>query len=118
MLDDLFFGRKILPGEEVILSGGYDSKRKWGEEEKLALVIKFFPGQGHNPALLIEFRDPLSFVGFDAKYAILELRFENAQWRDGAVCFVEVFSHLPEEKPWNERQHGPFVESRAVVKKL
>lgn len=116
MLDELFFGRRIRLSQEVIIAGGFDSKRKWGEEDKLAVVLRFFPGQGRVPALLVEFRDPDSFVGVEAKYAVLELRFEGAQWRENAVCYVELFAKLPEDKPWADRLHGSCIESRAIIK--
>ena len=116
MLDEFLFGRRIKPGQEVIISGGYEFKSAWGEEEKRATVIKFFPGQGKTQALLVEFKHPSPFVGFVAQYAVLELSYEDREWRDGATCRVEACELIPEDKEWKDRVHGTAVESHAIIR--
>ncbi len=113
--DDLLFGLKILPGQELTIAGGYEYKKEWGEEEKAARAIKFIPGQGKKKALLVQFKHTSPFIGFEAQFAVLEMVEEDREWRDGVICSVEVFEQMPEDKEWKDRAHGPVVESKAQV---
>jgi hypothetical protein len=103
-------------GQSAILSGGYDMEPKWlqGKEYRLVQIVKEIPGQHQEPAIVVEFDEPLYLDGHAHRFAVLELRYEGAIWRSGKTCHIEVCDFMPEDKTWKDRKQGRWVESHAT----
>lgn len=108
------------PGTRVRLSGGYDMKPQWlGSRESITGTLRaFIPGQNAEPAAVIEFDEPLISALGSGKFAVLELRYVRATWGRKETVHVELCEALPEERRWQERPKGVWVESHATYEVL
>jgi len=108
-------------GERLYLSGGADPTLSWlnGNSGYEVTVAGYMPGRGKETALLVKFDDIITTEhGITGLYAVIELRFENTTWEDGAIVQVELCNFLPDKKPRTDRQCGHWVEANAVVKRI
>ena len=109
----------IKTGDRVYISGGYDYDVNWlnGNEGYQATAVKFIPGQNDTDGLLVEFDEEIvTKDSHKGKYAVLELRHENTSWVSDQSVHIELCDFLPEEKPWDERKKGVWVEAAANIR--
>ncbi len=83
-----------------------------------ATVVNYFPGQNSEAALLVETDDLLFGKNTGGKFLVLELRYTGDEWNGSGVVHVELCSDRPEEKRWQDRKQGVWIESHASYKKL
>ena len=107
-------------GDRVELSGGYDagSTRRGEKDEIYGTVAKFIPGQNVPPAALIKLDEPLAAEGVAGEFVVLELRYVGAEWKLTETVHVELCDFEPEEKRWQDRRQGKWVESHATYERL
>jgi hypothetical protein len=107
-------------GDRVQLSGGYDAGSTWlGEKEAVyGTVAKLIPGQNTQPAALIKLDEPLMAEGVTGEVIVLELRYVGVEWGPTETVHVELCDFEPEEKRWQDRRQGKWVESHATYKRL
>jgi hypothetical protein len=106
------------PGQSVHIGGGYDMDAKWlgGSEGYNGVVDRFIPGQDEAPAMVVKLADPISVNGVTGHILVLELRYAGAQWEDMATVHVELCPFDPEDKRWQDRRQGKWVESHATIR--
>jgi len=107
-------------GTRVKLSGGYDAGSTWlGEKQEVyGTLAKFIPGQNDPPAALIKLDEPLAADGVTGEFIVLELRYVGAEWKPTETVHVELCDFEPEEKRWQDRRQGKWVESHATYKRI
>jgi hypothetical protein len=108
-------------GSKIYISGGYDYEIKWlnGREGYDAIVKDFIPGQNKQKAMLIEFDEVVITADKQkGKYAVLELRYYEAEWNNEEIVHIELCDFIPEKKKWDDRKKGVWVESNAKVEKM
>jgi hypothetical protein len=107
-------------GDRLLLSGGYDMEPKWlnGSQGYGVTVLRYFPGQNAGPALLVYTDEPILFEEVSGRHLVLELRWEGDEWENKGVTHVELCQECPEEKRWQERKQGKWVESHASYEKI
>ncbi len=77
---------------------------------------RFIPGQNDNPAALVHFDEPVTAGGVVGVYAVLELRHEGGTWNASKeTVHVELCDFVPEDRRWQGRRQGKWVESHATV---
>jgi len=111
---------KLNIGDRIEVGGGYDMEPRWlnGKQHYFGTVRKFIPGQNETPAAVIELDENISFEEITGKTLILELRYVGAKWKDKETVHVELCDFEPEEKSWQDRKRGKWVESHASYKKI
>ena len=111
---------KLNIGDRIEVGGGYDMEPGWlnGKQHYSGTVRKFIPGQNETSAAVIELDEKISFQEVTGKTLILELRYVGANWKDKETVHVEVCDFEPEEKAWQDRKRGKWVESHASYKKI
>jgi hypothetical protein len=107
-------------GDRVFVSGGYDMRPRWlgGREGFSGKIERFIPGQNEGPAAVIRTDDPVSVNGVTGDTLVMELRWVGATWRSGAVAHIELCDFEPEEKAWQDRRQGKWVESHASIRRM
>jgi len=107
-------------GDRIQIGGGYDMEPEWlgGRQHYYGTVKGFIPGQNETPAAVIELDEDASFDDVVGKYIILELRYVGSQWNEKETVHVELCDFKPEDKPWQVRKRGQWVESHASYKKI
>jgi hypothetical protein len=107
-------------GDRVQLSGGYDAGYTWlGEKESIyGTVVKFIPVQNERPASLIKLDEPIAVDGVTGELLVLELRYVGSEWKPTETVHVELCDFEPEEKQWQDRRRGKWVESHATYKRV
>ena len=107
-------------GDRIRLSGGYDFEPKWlqGKSELFGMAVKFIPGQNENPAAVIELDEPISVDGIEGRTVVLELRFLGATWGTTETVHIELCDFVPEDKAWQQRRQGKWVESHATYARI
>jgi hypothetical protein len=92
--------KRLEPGDRIRLFGGYDMEPRWlGDRDcYYATVLGFFDNRiekrtgDERLSAAIEFDQPLSFEGLEAKFGVILGRWEGQRWeRKGVVhvCLVE-----------------------------
>jgi hypothetical protein len=111
---------KLQVGDRVQLSGGYDAGSTWlaDKEAIYGRDAKFIPGQNTEPAALIKLDEPLTGDGVTGDFIVLELRYAETKWGPTETVHVELCDFEPEEKRWQDRQQGEWVESHATYKRV
>ena len=61
---------------------------------------------------------PVEANGVSGDILVMELRWVGATWKSGAVAHIELCDFEPEEKPWQDRRRGEWVESHATIRHL
>ena len=107
-------------GDRLEIGGGYDMEPQWlhGKGHYTGSVKAFIPGQNDTPAAVIELDEEAVFEKWIGRYLVLELRYVDAKWNEEGTVHVELCDFEPEEKSWQERKQGKWVESHASYKKL
>jgi hypothetical protein len=116
-------------GDRVVVYGGYDPEPEWlvaNSAGYLGRVVEFLPGQGVNPAPLIELDDQLvlpagagAVRGTEVRglFLVLELAHRGTDWSTPTPrIHVELCDFRPEPKPWPDRRQGAWVESHATYR--
>jgi hypothetical protein len=104
------------PGGRVRLFGGSDPDPAYlgGRDAIFGTVLDCMPGQGTEPALIVELDEPLSVGEAHGEIAVLQLRYDGALWGPTGVVHIELCSELPPMVRWQDReQQGAWVESSA-----
>jgi hypothetical protein len=107
-------------GDRIQIGGGYDMEPQWlhGNKHYTGTVRAFIPGQNELPAAVIELDDEVVFEKVAGLYLVLELRYMGVEWREKETVHVELCDFMPEEKSWQDRRQGKWVESHASYQKL
>jgi len=102
-------------GDRVKLSGGYDNAL-WlcGRSHVLGIVDALIPGQNDQPAVVVRLDEPIEFDGIRGSLVVLELRYVGATWGPTGTVHVELCDFNPENKRWQDRRQGKWVESHAT----
>ena len=113
---ELLFGKPYRIGQGVVLSGGYDMDPKWlqGQERRYAHIVKEKPRNDSPCALVVEFDKPFEIDGYQARFAVLQLRYVGARWRTGETCHIVVSDVLPEDGQDIGKDKSKWVESHAT----
>lgn len=103
-------------GDTIRLSGGYDMEPKWlgGAEYVDGSIEKFIPGQNSSPAAQVRLSSPIQVDEVRGEILVLELRYKETLWTSGEVVHIELCDFIPEEKRWQDRKQGLWVESHAT----
>lgn len=111
---------KLIVGDRLRLSGGYDWDPQWlqGHQHRVATITRFIPGQNDTPALVARLDDPISIDEITGQVVVLELRYRGANWDHTNTVHVELCDFEPEEKTWKDRRQGKWIESHATYEKL
>jgi hypothetical protein len=109
--------RRIAPGTRVYVSGGYDTPPRWlsGARGYAGVVTSFIAGQNVLPAMVVRLDQAITVDGLSGDYVVLELRHSATVWSEGAIAQVELCDFIPENKRWQERRQGTWVESHAQI---
>jgi len=107
-------------GNRVRLSGGYETYPKWlkGKRFYEGDCVAFIQGQNSELAAVVRLDEPFEVDGLTGDVAVLELRYVGATWSASGVVHIELCSFTPEDKPWEERSKGLWVESNANYQTL
>ena len=107
-------------GERIELGGGYDREPAWlaGKVRVAGTVHHFMPGQNNLPAAVIKLDAPITVEGLTGNILVLELRYVGGEWESTGTVHVELCDFEPEEKRWQDRRHGKWVESHATYRRL
>jgi hypothetical protein len=122
---------ELRPGDRVRVFGGYDADPAWLAADPAGYrgeVIEFIPGQGNQPAAVVELDTQLVLpAGAGAvqgtevrgRYLVLELGHVGADWATPTPrTHVELCDFRPIARSWEERTHGSWVESHATYEVL
>ena len=111
---------KLQIGDRIQIGGGYDMNPKWLHDNQYytGVVKGFIPGQNESSAAVILLDKKISIGKIKSDIIILELRYEGANWTKSEIVHVELCDFEPEEKSWNDRQKGKWVESHARYQKI
>ena len=106
---------KLNVGDRIHIGGGYHIDPQWlsGKQHYAGTVRAFIPGQNDSSAAVIELDKAVSFEEVRGNYLVLELRYGGAHWKSGETVHVELCDFEPEEKSWQDRKQGKWVESHA-----
>lgn len=112
--------RRLKVGDRVKLSGGYDFEPSWlgGIAYYRGVVSAFIPGQDEAPAAVVRLDHTITAKGTTGEIVVLELRYVGQDWESTGTVHVELCDFLPEEKPWQQRRQGKWVESHATYKRV
>ena len=88
-----------------------------GKRHYIRTVRAFIPGQNDSPAAVIQLDEAVSFEDVKGNYLVLELRYVDAKWKNNETVQVELCDFEPEEKSWQDRKQGKWVESHASYTK-
>ena len=113
-------GEPLEVGDRVMVSGGYDMNPGWlgGREGFSGTIERFIPGQNEKLAAVIRTDNPVTANGVTGDTLVMELRWVGASWRSGAVAHIELCDFEPEEKSWQDRRQGEWIESHATIRHL
>ncbi len=102
-------------GDRVRLSGGYDPEPKWlaGGTGYFGRVTRFIPGQNQEPAAVVTLDSPIDIGSAAGKVVVLELRYVGQKWEGSGTVHVELCDFDPDDRPWQDRRQGTWVESHA-----
>lgn len=120
---------KLSKGDRIKLYAGYfiAPSPAWlcGKEYYLGTIISFIPGQFQYLDAVVELDKYISLHASDGwirdmigNIAILELRYRNAKWKRTEIVSIELCDFIPENKPFDLRQHGLKIESHANYQKI
>jgi len=114
------FGRRLREGDRIRLSGGYEMEPKWlgGKDAYLGRCLKFISGQSKQPAAVVELDETIAINSLSGNVVILELRYAGARWRKREIVHLELCDFVPENKAWNDRKRGEWIESHASYELL
>ena len=107
-------------GDRIRLSGGYDMDPEWLGDQGffMGVVTAFITGQNEMPAAVVQLDENIHFRGATGNILILELRYEGAKWNPGETVHVELCDFLPENKRWQDRRQGLWIESHARYERV
>lgn len=108
-------------GDKVELSGGYDFDpiylKKPAADKRTGTVIHFIEGQNKTTAAVIKLDTKINGEKIIGDIAILELRHKDATWFGKTfIVQVELCDFIPDNKSWENRKQGEWVESAATLK--
>ncbi|MCX5849482.1 MAG: hypothetical protein NTW65_08530 [Deltaproteobacteria bacterium] len=112
--------KKIKVNDIIKISGGYDNDPPFLKDppnkERIGKVIKFIPGQNEEKAAVIKLDSPITATGVTGDILILELRYVGQTWKTEGPVHIELCDFTPEEKQWQQRKQGAWIESHASLK--
>jgi|SRR5215831_7064780 len=107
--------RTLRAGDRVKLSGGYkDAEWLCGRSHVLGIVDRLIPGQNDQPAVVVRLDEPIESDGVRGSLVVLGLRFVGAKRGPTGTVHVELCDFNPEDKRWQDRRQGKWVESHAT----
>ena len=113
--------RELTVGDRVFLSGGYDHKPAWlaGGDGYLGTVERFIPGQNEAFAAVIRLDAQVTLPNAQGRIAVLELGQVGATWStQNPRIHVELCDFEPENRSWNDRRQGIWIESHATYRNV
>jgi hypothetical protein len=109
--------KKLSVGDRIRIWGGYGNDplfmKNPPNKERIGKVIKTIPGQNKEVALVVKLDFPITGNRVTGDILILELRYEEQTWATDGPVHLELCDFYPEEKPWNDRKQGEWIESHA-----
>ena len=113
-------------GNRITVSGGYDFEPEWlaHRSEVTGCVAKWIPGQNAKRACVVRLDEPLTATGNvegrreprTGSYLVLQLRYAGQQWESIGTVHIELCEMEPEDRPWEQREGGAWVESHATYR--
>lgn len=110
----------LVPGDRLLLSGGYDMEPQWlgGASSLTGRLTAFIPGQNEPAAAVVKLDKPLDAMGVSGDFVVLELRYVGAAWKSDGVVHVELCDFEPPAIAWSKRRQGKWMESHASYSKI
>ncbi len=109
--------RKLEVGDIIKFRGGYDYDplflKNPPNRERIGKVIKFIPGQNKEQAAVVKLDFPITAQGTTGDIFVLELRYVGQTWETDGPVHIELCDFMPEDKSWQERRQGLWIESHA-----
>ena len=111
-------------GTPIAVGGGYDFEPEWlrGKQLVTGHVEKWIPGQNSQPACVVRLDEPLTAIG-DVRgrreertglFLVLEVRSVGQEWDPSGTVHIELCEAEPDEKAWEEREEGAWIESHGT----
>ena len=99
----------------MLLSGGYDFAPKWlgGGSGYFGRVTRFIPGQNGEAAAVVQLEEVIDTGSAVGDIVVLELRYAGPKWEGTGTVHVELCDFDPEDRRWQDRRQGTWVESHA-----
>jgi hypothetical protein len=109
-------GKGLRKGDRVRLYGGYEMEPKWlgGKDAHFGRCLGFIRGQNKQLAAVIELDEEVTFGNRAGTIVVLELRYAGARWGKKEIVHLELCDFMPEDKAWDERKQGEWIESHAI----
>lgn len=106
-------------GDTVKLFGGYDYDPLFLKippaDERIGVVINFIAGQNKKEVAVIKFDEEISGREISGDILVIQLRYVDQTWNDPNPVHIELCDFVPENKPWNERRKGEWIEAAATL---
>jgi hypothetical protein len=117
---DFTLTKPLQVGDKVELSGGYDYNpiylKSPPASKRSGTVIQFIKGQNEAPAAIVKLDQKISGENIAADIVVLELRHTGQTWQEPTPVHIELCDFMPEDKAWEDRKKGEWVEAAATVK--
>lgn len=119
-LPDFKLTRPLQVGDKIELFGGYDYDPIYLKNppatKRSGTVIQFIQGQSEEQAAVVKLDGKMSGEKITGDIVILELRHVGQTWQEPTPVHIELCDFVPEDKTWNDRKKGEWVEAAASVK--
>lgn len=119
-LSDFKMTRTLQVGDNIELSGGYDFEpiylRNPPASKRSGTVIQFIKGQNEQSAAVVKLDQKISWQKVTGDIVVLELRHVGQTWQEPTPVHIELCDFMPEDKAWNDRRQGEWVEAAASIK--
>ena len=108
--------------DRVKIHGGYDYDPEFlkdpPKKPRTGTVKRFIPTPSGAGAAVIKLDFPITCKVTTGDVLVLTLRQENQTWATEGPVHAELCDFEPEDKQYNERKQGVWVESHAAIKIL
>lgn len=119
-LSDFKLTRPLQVGDRIELSGGYDYDPIYLKNppatKRIGTVIQFIKGQDEELAAVVKLDQKISGKKITGDIVVLELRHVGQTWQEPTPVHIELCDFMPEDKTWEDRKQGEWVEEAASIK--
>ena len=108
--------------DRVRVHGGYDYDPEFlknpPDKARTGVVVKFIPTPSGKGAAVVKLDFPITCKGVTGDHFVLSLRQEGQTWTTKGPVHLELCDFLPEDKLFEDRKQGLWVESHAAIEVL
>ena len=105
--------------DRIKIHGGYDYDPEFLKEPpqkpRTGIVERFIPTPSGAGAAVVKLDFPITCKGTTGDILVLTLRQEGQTWATEGPVHLELCDFEPENKLYNERKQGVWVESHAAI---